>query len=78
VDTQSSLALEEFLVIKKNKINDLERKTLLEEVSLRQKSRERWLRVGDKCIKFFHRVASLYRRNNSLEHLVVNSTICSN
>jgi hypothetical protein len=55
-------------------INDLERTTLLEEVSWRQKSRL-WLREGDKCTKFFHRVANSNRRNNFIEQLVVNGTV---
>jgi hypothetical protein len=58
-------------------INELERTTLLEEVSWRQKLRALWLREGDKCTKFFHRVANSNRRNNSIEQLVVNGTVCS-
>jgi hypothetical protein len=32
----------------------------------------RWLKEGDKCIKFFHQVASANRRNNTIESLIVN------
>jgi hypothetical protein len=57
--------------------NELEKTTLLEEVSWRQKSRVLCLRVGDKCIKFFHKVANSNRRNNSIEQLLVNDTVSS-
>lgn len=40
---------------------ELERATLLEEMSWRQKSRALWLREGDECTKFFHRVANSNR-----------------
>jgi hypothetical protein len=41
--------------------NDLERITLLEEVSWRQKLRALWLREGDKCTNFFHQVVNSNR-----------------
>lgn len=50
--------------------SDLERFTLLEEVSLRQKSRPLWLREGDKNTNFFHCVAHLNRKKNTMESLV--------
>ncbi len=56
-------------------INDLEMITLLEEVSWRQKLRALWLREGDKCTKFFHRVANSNRRNNSIDRLLVSGTL---
>lgn len=49
--------------------NELERTTLLEEASWRQKSRALGLREVDKCTKFFHQVANSNRRNNSIEQL---------
>jgi hypothetical protein len=51
---------------------ELEASLLQEEISWRQKSRIRWLKEGDKCTKFFHQVANVNRRNNSIESLVVN------
>jgi hypothetical protein len=43
--------------------SDLEKITLQEEISLRQKSRVLWLEEGDKCTKFFHRLANSNRRS---------------
>ena len=37
---------------------------LMEEISLRQKSRETWLKEGDKNIGFFHKMANSNRRRN--------------
>ena len=44
----------------------------LEEVHWRQLSRELWLREGDKNMGFFHRMANVHRRNNSLEKIKLN------
>ena len=38
--------------------------TLLEEMSWRQKSREVWLKEGDRNTRFFHRMANAHRRKN--------------
>jgi hypothetical protein len=56
-------------------IIDLERITLLEELSWRQKSMALWLKEDEKCTKFFHQVANLIRTNNSIEQWVANGTI---
>jgi hypothetical protein len=53
---------------------DLEASLLQEEINWRQKSRMRWLKEGDKCIKFFHQVFKANRRNNSIKSLIVNGS----
>ena len=58
-------------------ISELEKVTLMEEISLRQKSRALWLKNGDKCKKFFYQVANSNRRNNSIEVLSVNDSVSS-
>ena len=50
---------------------DIEKLTLLEEVSWRQKSRVLHLRDGDANTKFFHRMANSHRRNNGIESLML-------
>ena len=45
---------------------------LLEEVSWRQKSREIWLKEGDRNTKFFHKMAKAHRRRNQLNRIKVN------
>jgi hypothetical protein len=45
-------------------VSDLERIILQEEISWRQKFRVLWLKEGDKCTKFFHRIANSNRRSN--------------
>jgi hypothetical protein len=58
-------------------ISELEHVTLQEEISWRQKSRVLWLKEGDKCTKFFHRVANSNKRYNSIESLSVNGSVSS-
>ncbi|XP_041025319.1 uncharacterized protein LOC121265696 [Juglans microcarpa x Juglans regia] len=41
----------------------------MEEISWRQKSQALWLKEGDRCTKFFHRVANSHRTNNAIEVL---------
>jgi hypothetical protein len=58
-------------------INELQKVTLLEEISWRQKSRGLWLKEGDKCAKFFYWVANLNRKNNCMKSLSVNGSVSS-
>jgi len=58
-------------------IRYLENTILQEEISWRQKSRVLWLKEGDKCTKFFHRVANSNRRFNCIESLSVNGSVSS-
>jgi endonuclease/exonuclease/phosphatase family metal-dependent hydrolase len=56
-------------------VADLERTSLLEEISWRQKSRALWLQEGDKNTKFFHRLANSNRRYNSISSLSINGVV---
>uniref|UniRef100_A0A2N9FPT0 Reverse transcriptase domain-containing protein n=1 Tax=Fagus sylvatica TaxID=28930 RepID=A0A2N9FPT0_FAGSY len=56
-------------------VAEWERNSLLEEISWRQKSRELWLKEGDKNTKFFHRVANSHRRYNTISSLLVNGNL---
>ena len=47
--------------------SDLEKALLMEQISWRQKSMALRLTEGDKCTKFFHRVAHSNWRSNSIE-----------
>ncbi|RVW36959.1 Transposon TX1 uncharacterized 149 kDa protein [Vitis vinifera] len=47
---------------------------LMEETSWRQKSREIWLKEGDKNTGFFHKMANSNRRRNCFEKIKVNDT----
>ena len=45
---------------------------LMEEISWRQKSRETWLKEGDRNIGFFHRMANAHRSRNCLNSICIN------
>ena len=54
---------------------NIEKLTLLEEISWRQKSRVLHLKEGDANTRFFHRMANSNRKNNGIESLIVNGTL---
>ena len=45
---------------------------LMEEISWRQKSRETWLKEGDRNTSFFHRMANSHRRRNCINSICIN------
>jgi len=76
---KGSRALVEGELLKKLEIvSELERCSLLEKVSWRQKSRVTWLKEGDKCTKFFHSIVNSNRRYNSMDSLLIGDSISSN
>ena len=65
-------------ILQKERIRaDLERNTLMDEISWRQKSQALWLREGDKNTRFFHRLANSHRRNNTISTLLINGDLSS-
>ena len=44
----------------------------MEEVSWRQKSRETWLKEGNRNTGFFHRMTNSHRRRNSIRSISIN------
>ena len=58
-----------------NLCTDIEKLTLLEEISCRQKSRVLHLREGDANTRFFLRMANSNRRNNGIESLMVDGIL---
>ena len=54
---------------------DIEKLTLMEEISWRQKSRVLHLKEGDASTKFFYRMANSNRKNNGIESLMVNGAL---
>ncbi|RVW15964.1 putative ribonuclease H protein [Vitis vinifera] len=67
------LSMEELEARKEAKEN-FEKWVLMEEISWRQKSREVWLKEGDKNTGFFHKMVNSHRRKNCLSKIKVNRT----
>ena len=55
-----------------NERADFKRWALVEEISWRQKSRETWLKEGDRNTGFFHRTANAHRRRNYIKSISIN------
>ena len=71
LEKERELSLEEFEKRVKAR-DDYKKWSLLEEVSRRQKSRELWLKEGDRNTGFFHKMANSHRRRNSINKIKVN------
>ena len=68
-----SLLVEE-LEVRKEAKGDFEKWVLMEEISWRKKSREVWLREGDRNTSVFHRMTNSHRRRNCLSKSKINGT----
>ena len=65
------LSLEE-MDARREAMEDFKKWVLLEEVTWRQKSREMWLKEGDRNTGFFHRMANAHRRRNNMDRIRIN------
>ncbi|RVW27199.1 hypothetical protein CK203_092563 [Vitis vinifera] len=45
---------------------------LLEEISWRHKSKEVWLKKGDRNMRFFHKMTNAHRRRNDVDKIKIN------
>ncbi|WMV49894.1 hypothetical protein MTR67_043279 [Solanum verrucosum] len=48
-----------------------------EEIHWRQRSRIQWIKNGDKNTKFFHRMATSHKRNNTMISFMINGEVSS-
>ncbi|RVW43416.1 Transposon TX1 uncharacterized 149 kDa protein [Vitis vinifera] len=67
----SRLSLEE-LEARNEAKEEYKKWVLLEEITWRQKSREVWLKEGDRNTGFFHKMANAHRRRNNVDRIKVN------
>ena len=73
IEKERDLGLEEAEERAKDK-DDFKSWALMEETSWRKKSRETWLKEGDRNTGFFHRMANAHRRINCLNSISINGT----
>ena len=60
------------LEARKEAREDYKKWVLLEEITCRQKSREVWLKEGDRYTSFFHKMVNAHRRRNNVERIKIN------
>ena len=53
---------------------DFKRWAVAEDISWRQKSRETWLKEGDRNTGFFHRTTNAHRRRNYIKSISINGS----
>ena len=71
VDNARTLTLEE-MGLREEAKESFKKWTLLEEMSRRQKSREVWLKEGDRNTRLFHKMANAHRRKNRIGRIRIN------
>ena len=70
VRTQRSLTQLE-LERKVDEVEEFKKWALLEEIMWRHKSREVWLKEGDRNTRFFHKMANAHKRHNDIVSLKI-------